>query len=229
MEAPLPERLFALLQQWGVELSNQRSAVIGSPHGRLGASLARRGAHGCTLVQGHQPTFANRSRFPQVIGDDQCPPWPAQSLDLLLVRGQFPSSRALATLVPGGWCVLVNLTWVPEACGPSQAAERCLERHGLGMDQERGHGLHPNWMTRLQQAGFEGLVSASNDVEIAFDRKGWQAEVIAEGTRRGAGKPQAAEALRQSLDLAFDQTFHVEPSDVLFRMFAVAGRVPQVQ
>ena len=228
-EAPLPERFFALLQQWGVEISGQRAVVLGSIHGRLAASLARRGACGFTVVpHGKAPAF-ERTHFPQVVGDHKQAPIRPRSLDLLFSRGCAPSPETFSALAPGGWCVLVDLNWIAAASKAAQNAERCLETLGLRPSQEHEHGLHPDWIEVLQQAGMEGLVSASSDVEVAFDRKGWQAEVLSEGKRRGVRTRSAIEELKSCIDSELDRSFQIEPSDVLFRMFAVAGRLPRLR
>ena len=216
-----------MLAWWGIELDGRSVGILGSDHGRLAASLARRGARVLMLDSSGLPRGPSREGVLRVQSGEQALPLPDGSLELLVTRhGQLPSEW-LRVLRPGGWCVHAGFDWVLDAPGPGLMAERALCAFGLRPDPERAHGPAGSWLAAQTRAGLEDLRSASLDQGVAYDRARWRSVLALEIEQRGSLDEENHQRLWQELDEQLPKAFPVEPMDIPHRLFLCAGRRPQ--
>lgn len=229
-EAPIPERLYHQLQQWGVPLQGSTTAVLGSRNGRVCAALMRIGAKVVSVMETPGTSVVtSREGLLLVQGPQDEPPLRHLAFDVLLACNQAPKIEASRAVLPGGWMVMAGFQWLPGAPGPGRIAEGCLAKFGLVPASDEVSGVHPSWLRFLQGAGMEGIVSSSVDLDVPFDGATWRTAVFTEARRRGDLSASDWERFGSELDRALADSFPADLTGIPHRLFVTAGRKPQDQ
>ncbi len=229
-EAPIPERLYHQLQQWGVPIQGSMTAVLGSRNGRVCAALTRIGARVISVMESPATSVvSSRPGLLLVRGPQDEPPLRNLAFDVVLACNRAPKVEASRAILPGGWMVMAGFQWLPGAPGPGRIAEGCLAKFGLVPASHEVSGVHPSWLHFLQAAGMEGIVSSSVDLDVPFDGATWRTAVHTEARRRGDLSAGDWERFSSELDDALAESFPADLTGIPHRLFVTAGRKPRDQ
>lgn len=150
----------------------------------------------------------------------------------LVVAGQcwhwFDRSRAAAeacrVLRPGGRLVIAHFDWLPLPGNVVEATERLIvEANPAWAVAAGGAGIHPRWLADMAGGGFEGIVTASFDVDQPYSHEGWRGRIRASAGVKATLDAEATAAFDTRLQAMLDADFPVEPVLTPHRVWWAVG------
>ncbi|KAA2236059.1 methyltransferase domain-containing protein [Salinarimonas soli] len=135
--------------------------------------------------------------------------------------------EAFRVLKPGGAIVIAHFDWLPLPGNVVEATETLILSVNPAWTMGGGSGLYPAWLADLAQAGFEGIETASFDVDQPYGHDAWCGRIRASAGVRASLDEAATERFAIELKALLQRTFPEDPLLVPHRVWWALARRPQ--
>jgi SAM-dependent methyltransferase len=235
-----PEELFDMFSTLGIELEKARVVDLGTGTGLLARSMARRGA----TVTGVDPSTKLTEEAQRldlewgvatkyVTSTAEKTGLESDGYDLV-TSGQswwwFDSQAALAEarriLRPGGALVICSFDWLPATGNIVEQMERLIKEHNPDWNMDGGNGQHPEFISDLNNGGFEQVRSDHRTVDAVYTKAAWRGRVRASAGIGASLEPQQIAKFDSEHSALLDRFTSSDPIPVPHAIFVATGRNP---
>ncbi len=235
-----PDQLFTMLATLGVKFDGASAVDLGTGTGTLARGMARRGAS-VTGIDPSDNLTSEAKRLDMEWGvSTHYVNATAEKTDLesdsfdIVASGQswwwFDRPAALAEarriLKQGGALVICSYDWITGPGNVVELSEKLIEKHNPSWNMGGGNGLHPEFVSDLENGGFEGVRSDHVQADALYTKEAWRGRIRASAGIGASLTPEEVTIFDQELEEALDRFSRSDRISAPHVVYAAVGRKP---